>query len=943
MQNKHEAKRALPVRKLVVAALLLLVCTVLPTACGPAGGLGDLDSNSANAAGGRCMLCHNGSNQGDYAGPGIEDPHPFPGASNMDCAVCHGGNPDGRTKEEAHVPPPPTIGDRENWEDDRHAYFNRLTLTGLDQLEDYEGPDGTTYTALDYLQWVNPGDLRVVTEGRSCGECHQGHAECSEKSLLATGAGILSGAAFAIGVDHRIPGTEGLYEETGSDQGFRAVDHPGFSHDPDVVGPVQELMEYPVFSVRGQSGDGLLFRNDDEFAAAGLADDFDAEGRVITDSPLAKLFHEQVAFTCGDCHLGSAGANNRSGDYRGSGCTSCHMPYALDGRGRHSDPNLNREEPLDPDDIDEGELPHLRAHRILSVAKTMSNGVQQQGIDDYACAGCHQGSNRTVMQYWGIRLDQNQDLRRRVQYPANPVDWEGTRNDQRLFPDEYENREFNGRNHNQYILFEDYDGDERDDTPADVHHEAGMGCIDCHGSFDLHGGDVRSPGTQPIMSRMEQAVSVRCESCHGSVSDYAQTTPGVDYQGQTRDLVTDINGNVLRHVERNAEGEVWLTSRLTGERHYVIQTKDTVVDSGQIDPRDGEPLYSPKASYAMGRDDGDAATGTGPTQGDGSVHSGFSHADDMSCASCHAAWTNSCIGCHLWGEYDENNNFSNITGERIVFEEDEADFVYQSPVMFQLGVGPNGTIEQVSPNTKTFFRWEDRQNNISEIFSFSDRQGRGADTATGAPSLGCNAMLAHSIRGKVDDQNEGPRYCVACHLTEEGLEDYGAIYDTFRTRMATDDFANLDFEMLQTHIGLNPGNTMNSPMWVHMVAGLGSGLFLFDDQGFPVNPLDNDRNRKGREDNMSPADIYDPNRAFHNLDRIVLPDGRATSSSNHMLLHGPPLPGQSLRDGAENETMAGPLGSRLLRRLTDPVTGIVLDGWIDADGNLVRTATTNVR
>lgn len=26
-----------------------------------------------------CMLCHNGSQHDDYAGPGIEDPHPFPG------------------------------------------------------------------------------------------------------------------------------------------------------------------------------------------------------------------------------------------------------------------------------------------------------------------------------------------------------------------------------------------------------------------------------------------------------------------------------------------------------------------------------------------------------------------------------------------------------------------------------------------------------------------------------------------------------------------------------------------------------------------------------------------------------------------------------------------------------------------------------------------------
>ena len=31
--------------------------------------------------------------------------------------------------------------------------------------------------------------------------------------------------------------------------------------------------------------------------------------------------------------------------------------------------------------------------------------------------------------------------------------------------------------------------------------------------------------------------------------------------------------------------------------------------------------------------------------------------------------------------------------------------------------------------------------------------------------------------------------------------------------------------------------------------------------------------------------------------------------------------------------MAGPLGGRVIQKLTDPVTGKVLDSWLDADGN----------
>ena len=99
-----------------------------------------------------------------------------------------------------------------------------------------------------------------------------------------------------------------------------------------------------------------------------------------------------------------------------------------------------------------------------------------------------------------------------------------TRNDTRLFdPDPLvNNRTFNGRDDDQYILFEDYDNDNRDDTPEDVHYEAGMGCIDCHGSYDLHGGNAAT-GQSSIMSRMEQSVAIACESCHGGIEAYAAT------------------------------------------------------------------------------------------------------------------------------------------------------------------------------------------------------------------------------------------------------------------------------------------------------------------------------------------------------------------------------------------------------------------------------------
>ena len=904
----------------------LALLSALLVGCGGGGG-GGTGGSAAAAKTESCMTCHNASPKNDYAGPGLPNPHPFPGANKIRCTTCHGGDPKGEDKDSSHVPPPPEIGDEAFQLDNREAWFNRLTLTGLDKVEDWS-VGGVTYTALDYLQFVNPGDLRVVDAGRSCGQCHAGHAESVSNSLLATEAGVLGGALYAVGVENRVPESQGLYEDTAADVGFRARTDNGWSFDPSEDGSVPRLEEYPVFSTRNDPSPDAI-HNNDAYLAPGLSDDQLPDGRVITGSPLANLFHEQVAFTCGDCHLGSAGANDRYGDFRSSGCTSCHMPYALDGRYTGSDPNITREEPLDPDDIDPPERSHVREHRIVSVAKTFGNGVVQQGIDDYACAGCHQGSNRTVMQYWGIRLDQNEDLRRGVQYPANPVDYVDTRNDERLFDPVVGNRTFNGRDRDQYILFEDYDGDGRDDTPADVHYDAGMGCIDCHGSYDLHGGNPGNGGLG-LRSRMEHGTAVSCETCHGTVEAYAPTQGGKTYAGQDAPLVVDDAGNKLRHVARDGNGDYWLTSKLTGERLFVPQTRDSVVDNGKLHPETGEPLYSPMASFAMGRADGQAATGLGPLQAGGG--SDFKHGDSMDCASCHAAWTNTCMGCHLEGEYNGGNNFSNITGDRIVFRERNADFVYQSPVFFQLGVGPDNKITQLSANTKTFFQWRDRNGVFSDTFAFSDRNGAGADPSLGPPSLSHNAMMAHSIRGKVDAANEGPRYCVACHLTDDGLAAFGeAEYDAFRSAMAAGDYSGLDFDQLRQQIGQNPGNAQDSPLWVHMVAGLGSGLFLFDEDGCPVNPLDNDANRKGC-DGVAPASVpFDPGRVAYDLDRIVTPSGQARGSNNHALLHDPG-DGLSLRDGAVDAELAGPLGATLIERLADPTNGIVLDAWVDADG-----------
>jgi hypothetical protein len=304
------------------------------------------------------------------------------------------------------------------------------------------------------------------------------------------------------------------------------------------------------------------------------------------------------------------------------------------------------------------------------------------------------------------------------------------------------------------------------------------------------------------------------------------------------------------------------------------------------------------------------------------------------------------MGCHLSGEYDTGNNFSNTTGERTVFRQRTADFTYQSPLFFTLGVGPRGKITQFSANTKVFFRWEDRNGALSDVFAFSDRRGAGNNSPSGFGSLSHNAFMAHSIRGKVSAQNEGPRYCSTCHLTSDGLASFGPQYDAFRAALAARNYGALDFNLLRQHFGQNTGNALDSPLWAHMAAGLGTGLFLFDENGCPVNPLDTDADRKGCYSDpvnfvgVSPLSIFDLANVRYDLDRIVEASGVANGSNNHAWLN--PAIGPSLRDGATDPELAGPLGATLIQKLTDPATGIVLDSWIDSDGALQGDAPANI-
>jgi hypothetical protein len=140
------------------------------------------------------------------------------------------------------------------------------------------------------------------------------------------------------------------------------------------------------------------------------------------------------------------------------------------------------------------------------------------------------------------------------------------------------------------------------------------------------------------------------------------------------------------------------------------------------------------------------------------------------------------MGCHLSGEYDTGNNFSNQTGERIVYKQRTADFTYQSPLFFQLGVNARGKITTYSANTKVFYQWEDQDGVLSRSSSSATATAPATTAARRVP-----VAVAQRVHGALDPRQgdrdqRGPALLQHCHLTQTGLANYGAQYAASATR-----------------------------------------------------------------------------------------------------------------------------------------------------------------
>ncbi len=253
---------------------------------------------------------------------------------------------------------------------------------------------------------------------------------------------------------------------------------------------------------------------------------------------------------CANCHIGNP--KTELGPItqlsRGGGCNACHLNYSEEAKAE-----LESLQKYKPDSI------KYRFHPSLSL-----------NITNEHCFGCHSRSGRVATSYQGLH---------ETKFRAKDIeDW------------------------SNYTELEDKRVFEK--MPEDIHHKAGMLCIDCHTSYE-------TMGDGSLHEHKESQMQVNCKDCH--------------FNGPARTILKselDFENQKIIEIREYAQNE-FLTIQKTGKAlpNTFINTDGVAQliskNSGKI-----LELKSPHSECTR------------------NAHK------NLSCESCHTAWVPQCIGCH---------------------------------------------------------------------------------------------------------------------------------------------------------------------------------------------------------------------------------------------------------------------------------------------------------
>jgi hypothetical protein len=718
-----------------------------------------------------CVSCHTST----------DAPSMHPTATvRLACTDCHGGDstatlPPGtnsktpeyqQIKNRAHVQPndPALAG--------QSANPQRLYTRWL--RESYE-----------YVRFVNPGDLRVAAETCGTAGCHAAEVLKVKTSMMTHGAMLWGAALYNNGSFPLKNARFGeSYSASGVPQGIRTVPAP----TPDEIrqkGILPELTPLERWEIsqpgnvlrvfeRGGEKKGEI-GNPDREEESGRPDDKLGErgfGTLLRTDPVFLGLQKTRLL---DPLLSLPGTNDEPGDYRGSGCTACHVVYANDRSPEHSGPyarfgHMGESSSSDPT-IARHEPGHPIRHSFT------------RAIPSSQCMICHvhPGTNMETTYFGYTWWDNESDGE--AMYPHdqhNPTNEEryqlALRNSEGAaarglwsnldFLEKVGSPEFNSQlKQTQFADFHSHgwvfravykrdrkgnllDSESKVVAPddpakfqkavhlADIHLEKGMHCIDCHFEQDSH-------GTGKLYAEPRAAIELDCTDCHGTIEKRASliSSGPASPAGGTHFDSLRTPWNARRFEYR--DGKLFQRSMVEPDKEWeVVQVLDTITP--------GNIHYSEKSRWAK------TIRTDGKTWGDLPAESSqLAHANSrMTCYACHTSWTPNCFGCHL--AMMANQRKPMLHNEGLLTRNWTAyDFQVLRDDGFMLGVDGTVTGHRVAPVRSSCAILVSSQNQNRDWIYYTQQ----TVSAEGLSGTAFSTFVPHTVRGKET------KACDDCHIS----------------------------------------------------------------------------------------------------------------------------------------------------------------------------------
>jgi len=490
----------------------------------------------------QCIKCHGGIEHIREESSGmmkaILEVADKAGHKGNDCIVCHGGNPKQKSKKYAH--------------NGTVKYFKN----NKGPKEFYPAPGST---------WINQN---------TCGMCHPEQVNAQMNSLMMTESGKIQGALWSFGAKNGYNHNIGNYKTSNPDDPHKRLGTDKYKKYMSKL----SLMEPQAFPKEMK-----------ELPQAPTAEE------VQKDPSLA--VYTYLRQECLRCHTGSKGRQKR-GDYRGIGCSSCHIPYSNEGYYEGGDKSINKKE-----------RGHLLVHSMQSSrdAKVKVHDVEYSGIPVETCSTCHNRGKRIGVSYQGL-MEKSYET---------PYDNKGDAQ-----PELHTKR---------YMHMQE-----------DIHFQKGMLCQDCHTSNDMHGDGF-------LAGANAAAVEVECQDCHGTTKKYPWELPlGYSDEFNTTAMIGEARGTtktMAEYLKMGSENKpldgYLLTARGNPLIHAVKDGDEILMHLASGKDIKLTPLKKLKETKELSR------------EGLLAMDSISAHNDNMECYTCHATWAPQCYGCHVKIDYSK--------------------------------------------------------------------------------------------------------------------------------------------------------------------------------------------------------------------------------------------------------------------------------------------------